>query len=1231
MVDAEKSATKLLKSTLVTVPKRAHAATIDVPIRATAYGLQKSLSGLKLIKDDGGDMLDSVIKHATYNTFENSRGRSGENSSDGEHEEEPSDDLAKSKYMMKNIANLLTTASIYTGLDNAENINELLTDMGNDNDPDDSDETETRPSNASVDITPYSLNSRKPTLFEISVTPKSLTPPNIDQDSLARAKKVSLKLQERFQLKEDDKLIYECTAWVLKDALIQGRIFLTRYHLLFYALLPKNSDDKITMTGNLNVKSRLKGITRYWCILNGATLSLYTSPSDIYFPVITIDLRNVTRIEINESADNKKFTLTTNNNHKFTFLADSKNSAQTWFKALKRQRFTVDYSSNNALKLVIPLSNLLYIDDETIVREALTLSIRVLETSDSYVMDDYLFMFLDKNGYELKNILFDHLKELKSSGHPVMFDEEETPELLSSRTEELPSNSYYHTTSDEGSRKPRISRLKRLRSKSHTWLHRSHDKCQNVEESLIIESHFNKTSSDDIGASFLQNSTDSPEGNAMSDNSRRSPRKERLVSWTINSLKNVTEMWNAKPLHYHNPIYTFDDSMPLISGATCTNDNGKFRKHFNLPENQYLIASYFTFLNRNVPTYGKLYIGTESICFRSLLPGSNTIMILPHTDIQSCYTERGVRLGYYILVIVIDSHNELFFEFSSESTRNDSMKIVTYITRELQTNLDLSTVSSAPQNRSTPKFIENDPEHAKLKFFEDKISQTGINVPLIFDHNPYYTTHIKPTKAYNIACLTIGSRGDVQPYIAFGLGLMKEGHHVTIITHKEFREFVTSHGIKFKEIAGNPAELMSLMVEHESMNIGLLKDASNKFSGWITELLDSSWLACKDEAFDILIESPSAMAGIHIAEALNIAYFRAFTMPWTRTRAYPHAFIVPDQKRGGNYNYLTHVLFENIFWKGIGGQVNKWRVECLHLQKTNLDMLQQNKVPFLYNVSPTIFPPSVDFNEWVKVTGYWFLDDKVNYEPPKELVNFIAEAKKKNKHLVYVGFGSIVVSNAREMTKALIEAVLEADVYCVLNKGWSSRLGDTSSAEIDVQLPPSIYNAGAVPHDWLFPQMDATVHHGGSGTVGASLRFGLPTVVKPFFGDQFFYANQIQDIGVGICLKKLNMKSLAAALKRVTIDEKMKERAKYIQSQVGKEDGVQTAIGCIYSELEYARSLINEKYNRNKLSEPETSKSLIHLEKFTNRGLTDVSEHVASVVSSFKSLETPLEDSWVLL
>jgi sterol 3beta-glucosyltransferase len=292
------------------------------------------------------------------------------------------------------------------------------------------------------------------------------------------------------------------------------------------------------------------------------------------------------------------------------------------------------------------------------------------------------------------------------------------------------------------------------------------------------------------------------------------------------------------------------------------------------------------------------------------------------------------------------------------------------------------------------------------------------------------------------------------------------------------------------------------------------------------------------------------MAGIHIAEALGVPYFRAFTMPWTRTRAYPHAFAVPEHKMGGAYNYFTYVMFDNVFWKAIAGQVNRWRKKELGLPRTNLHKLQPNKVPFLYNFSPSVVGPPLDYSEWIRVTGYWFLNEAESWEPPKELIDFIRRAREDRKKIVYVGFGSIVVSDPAALTKTIIDSVLKADVRCILSKGWSDRLSNKDASTPEVPLPPEIIQIKSAPHDWLFGQINAAVHHGGAGTTGASLRAGLPTIVKPFFGDQFFFGSRIEDLGVGICIKKLNVSAFSQALWRATNDERMIVKAKVLGGQI---------------------------------------------------------------------------------
>lgn len=292
------------------------------------------------------------------------------------------------------------------------------------------------------------------------------------------------------------------------------------------------------------------------------------------------------------------------------------------------------------------------------------------------------------------------------------------------------------------------------------------------------------------------------------------------------------------------------------------------------------------------------------------------------------------------------------------------------------------------------------------------------------------------------------------------------------------------------------------------------------------------------------------MAGIHIAEALRIPLFRAFTMPWTKTRAHPHAFLVPSTKRGGLYNIGSHVVFQQAYWQGISGLVNSWRKEKLGLPPTSLGLMQQDRVPFMYNFSQLVVSTPLDWDPWIKITGYWFLDEGGSaYNPPAPLVDFINNARQDKKNIVYIGFGSIVIDDAPAFTRKIVQAVQQADIRCVLSKGWSNRL-ELDPAEADVSLPDTIYAIDKAPHDWLFARMDAAVHHGGAGTTGASIRAGIPTIAKPFFGDQWFFGQRIEDLGVGVCLHKIEVDDLAAALTEVTTSERIMARAKELGEKV---------------------------------------------------------------------------------
>ncbi|KAG9121241.1 hypothetical protein FRC07_002884 [Ceratobasidium sp. 392] len=543
----------------------------------------------------------------------------------------------------------------------------------------------------------------------------------------------------------------------------------------------------------------------------------------------------------------------------------------------------------------------------------------------------------------------------------------------------------------------------------------------------------------------------------------------------------------------------------------------------------------------------------------------------PVSSIRGAATVYVYHPRVFGLRLQIRGQHDIDFEFSSRDLRDEALAKLNVIAEANRANesaagseLHTPRLERAP---STPKVAvpnNSSPEEcvANAPALFSPISRTMERVrtvqfppslitrlPKPINLPPSTLVHIQPM---HFVCLTIGSRGDVQPYIALALGLMKEGHRVTIVTHEEYKAWCESWGVAHRTAGGDPGALMKLSVENRMFSPQFFKEGLGHFRQWLDDLLLESWKQCQDA--DVLIQSPSAMAGAHIAEALKIPLFHAFTMqfysrPWTRTNDYPHAFMTPPVEISGSFNYSTYVLFDNVFWQATSGQINRWRRKHLGLPSTDMYHLAQTKIPFIYNFSPAVVPKPLDWKDPITISGYWFLDDAdLDWKPSQELNDFINKARADNKPLVYIGFGSIVVPNPKAMTKSIVKAVLKSDVRAILSKGWSARMSKHTGPEIE--LPPEVFSVDKIPHDWLFPKIDAALHHGGAGTTGASLRAGIPTLIKPWFGDQFFWATRVMKLGAGLRVSSLSSSDLGDALKRAVSDRVMKEKAAAVGEKI---------------------------------------------------------------------------------
>jgi len=180
---------------------------------------------------------------------------------------------------------------------------------------------------------------------------------------------------------------------------------------------------------------------------------------------------------------------------------------------------------------------------------------------------------------------------------------------------------------------------------------------------------------------------------------------------------------------------------------------------------------------------------------------------------------------------------------------------------------------------------------------------------------------------------------------------------------------------------------------------------------------------------------------------------------------------------------------------------------------------------------------------------------------PSDLLDFLASGPAP----VYVGFGSMNARNPKEMTETILKALARSKQRAILLTGW----GGISNAD----LSDEVFQIDAVPHDWLFPQMAAVVHHGGAGTMAASLRAGVPSVIIPFFGDQPFWGRRFFTLGVipkPIPQQRLSVERLAIAIQTAIGDKGMRSRVAALSKKIRAENGTARAVDIMHRHLHIA-------------------------------------------------------------
>lgn len=403
---------------------------------------------------------------------------------------------------------------------------------------------------------------------------------------------------------------------------------------------------------------------------------------------------------------------------------------------------------------------------------------------------------------------------------------------------------------------------------------------------------------------------------------------------------------------------------------------------------------------------------------------------------------------------------------------------------------------------------------------------------------------------------TLGSRGDTQPYLALAVGLQQEGHRVTLTSPAAFAPWIQAYGVGVHPIRFDPQAVMASLTKNKNP-FQAMRAMRGVMNTAVPQALVDCWQAAQET--DLLIQTGTGSNALEVAAKRGIPVVFAYLVPMPPTRDFP-AFMLPMRRSlGGRYNYLSQQWMQRILWMMLGRPTaNRWRKQLgLPAWRSRAEMQQfsdQLNAPSLYGYSPSLLPKPADWDTQHHVTGYWFLDNNPDWQPPPDLVRFLQSGTAP----VYIGFGSMSHKRPEWQAQVALDALAMSGQRGILATGWGGLQPGSA--------PPNVFFVEDVPHDWLFAQVTAVIHHGGAGTTAAGLRAGIPSIIAPFGGDQWAWADLVVKAGVGLCVgagQRLRAKGLAAAIETALTDTTLRHRAKKLGHKIRTENGIVRAVKVI--------------------------------------------------------------------
>jgi len=411
--------------------------------------------------------------------------------------------------------------------------------------------------------------------------------------------------------------------------------------------------------------------------------------------------------------------------------------------------------------------------------------------------------------------------------------------------------------------------------------------------------------------------------------------------------------------------------------------------------------------------------------------------------------------------------------------------------------------------------------------------------------------------------VTAGSFGDLFPTLGLAAGLKARGHHPVVATSPHYRARVEADGVEFRAIRpdidpSDPAVLTRVMDPKRGSEYVIREFALPYLRQSYDDIVD----VCRGA--DLVVTHPITFAAPIAAERLGLRWMSTVLAPLSffSISDYP---ILPPMIRLSEW--MRRRRWTSRAALALAQRITRPWTAPIRALRSDLglppaaDALYQGQFsPYgtLALYSCVLGRPQPDWPPRVTVTGFVFYGDSLAM--PGELSEFLDDG---DPPIVFtLGSSAVGALPAHEffVESARAAALLARRAVLLVGKNPAAR---------PARLPAGIVAAEYAPHAIIFKRAAAVVHHGGVGTTAQALRAGHPMLVVPHAHDQPDNAFRVKNLGVARILypKRYTSAAVAAELRPLLEDASYADRARMVQDELSREDGLRAACDSIEAVL----------------------------------------------------------------